>query len=158
MDKHGKDITDKSKRLCQKLLETPQTPPQDTLFKDELFEETCDKIHHRNESRVIRDIASLIVPSAEILATRGAKHLRILTETINEGWNNSVPLLGSRPQPEYSVGFKRESFNRDQLWKLQPWIGGLDDQSLFVATYDMYLPFMTTEVKSGAAALDIADR
>lgn len=158
MDKHGKDITDKSKRLCQKLLETPQTHPQDSLFKDELFEETCDKIRNRNESRVIRDIATLIVPSAENLASRGAKHLRILTETVNEGWNNSVPLLGPRPQPDYSVGFKRESFNQDQLRKLQPLIGEFDDQSLFVATYNMYLPFLTAEVKCGAAALDIADR
>lgn len=158
MDKHGKDITDNAKRLCQKLLETPQTLPQDSLFKDELFEETCDKMQNRNESRVIRDIAPLIVPSAEILAIRGAKHLRILTETVNEGWNNSIPLLGPRPQPDYSVGFKRESFNQDQLRKLQPLIGELDDQSLFVATYDMYLPFLTAEVKCGAAALDIADR
>lgn len=102
MDKHGKDITDKSKCLCQKLLETPQTLPQDSLFKDELFEETCDKIHNCNESRVIRDIAPLIVPSAGILATRGTKHLRILTETINEDRSSSVLLLGPHPQPDYS--------------------------------------------------------
>lgn len=158
MDKHGEDITDESKDLCQKLLEAPQTFPEDSLFADELFEETCERIRNRNKTRVIRDIAQLMVPSAEILASRGAKHLRMLTETVNEGWNNSIPLLGPRPQPDYGVGFKRESFNQDQLRKLQPLIGELDDQSLFVATYDLYLPFLTAEVKCGAAALDVADR
>ncbi|KAK5158146.1 hypothetical protein LTR04_005265 [Oleoguttula sp. CCFEE 6159] len=158
MCKHEEDVTDESKTLCQKLLETPQTLPKGSLFADDLFEETCEMIRNRNEKRVIRDIAQLIVPSAEILAVRGAKHLRILTETANEGWNNSIPLLGPRPQPDYGLGFKRESFNQDRLRKLQPLIGELDDQSLFAATYNMYLPFLTAEVKCGAAALDVADR
>jgi hypothetical protein len=41
---------------------------------------------------------------------------------------------------------------------LEPFIGGLFDVSYFIATYYMYLPFLTCEVKCGAAALDIADR
>ena len=158
MSEYEEDITNESRDLCQNLLEAPQTFPEGSLFADDLFKETCKTIRNRNETRVIRDIAQLIVPSAEVLAIRGAKHLRILTETVNEGWNNSIPLLGTRPQPDYGLGFKRESFNRDQLRKLQPLIGELDDQSLFVATYNMYLPFLTAEVKCGAAALDIADR
>lgn len=32
------------------------------------------------------------------------------------------------------------------------------DQSFFMATYYMYFPFLTCEVKCGAAALDVADR
>jgi len=158
MSRHEEDVTEKSKNLCQKLLETPQTHPEGSLFADDLFEETCEMIRNRNETRVIRDISPLIVPSAEIRAIRGSKHLRVLIETVNEGWNNCIPLLGSRPQPDHGLGFKRESFNQDRLRKLQPFIGELDDLSHFAATYNMYLPFLAVEVKCGAAALDIADR
>jgi len=158
MDKY-KDISAESRELCQKLLGTPQSPPKDTLFEDGLFEHTLKSIKGRNETRVIRDIAQLIVPSAEVLAIRGSKHLEILRETTNAGWNNAIPFYGSRPQPDYSLGFKREAFNKGQLQKLQPFIGNdLEDCSYFAATYDMYFPFLTSEVKCGASALDIADR
>ena len=109
---------------------------------------------------VIQDITRLIVPSAQILAIYGAKHLDILIETVNEGWNNSRPFIGTRPQPDYSVGFRREAFTEDQLNKLKGIVGDViaGDMSFYMATYFMYLPFLTCEVKCGAAALDIADR
>ena len=160
MGKPTLGITEKSKGTYLNLLNTEQTIPNDSLFDDELFEETCEMIRNKNEARVIRDISQLIVPSAEILAARGAKILKILIESVNEGWNNSMPLTGTRPQPDYSVGFKREAFTKDQLDKLAPFIGDFisGDQSFFMATYYMYFPFLTCEVKCGAAALDIADR
>ncbi|OBR03823.1 hypothetical protein CH63R_12950 [Colletotrichum higginsianum IMI 349063] len=79
---------------------------------------------------------------------------------MNEGWNNSIPLTGTRPQPDYSVGFRREAFTDDQLQKLSPFVGNFlaGDQSFFMATYMMYFPFLACEVKCGAAALDTADR
>lgn len=111
---------------------------------------------------MIQDISRLIVPSAESLATFGAKHLDILTESVNEGWNNSDPFIrgSTRPQPDYSVGFGRDAFTENQLAKLSPCIGDFiaGDRSLFMATYYMYFPFLTCEVKCGTAALDIADR
>ena len=108
---------------------------------------------------MIRDIAQLIVPSAEILADHGAKHLEILRETANAAWINAIPFYGPRPQPDFSLGFKREAFSREQLQKLQPFIGNeLEDCSYIAATYNMYLPFLTSEVKCGASALDVADR
>ena len=128
------------------------------MFRDDLFEETCEAIRNRNETRVIRDISPLIVPSAENLAIRGDKHLRCLIESVNEGWNNSIPLTTTRPQPDYTVGFRREAFTEEQLGKLQPFVGELTDQSFFMATYYLYFPFLTCEVKCGAAALDVADR
>ncbi|EDN05092.1 predicted protein [Histoplasma mississippiense (nom. inval.)] len=45
-----------------------------------------------------------------------------------------------------------------QLQRLQPFVGDLTDTSYFMATFYMYFPFLTCEVKCGAAALDIADR
>jgi hypothetical protein len=153
-------ITQISKKNYLHLLDARQTIPKDSLFCDELFEETCEMIRNKNEARIIRDVSELIVPSAEVLAVRGTKHLKILAESVNEGWNNSLPLTGTRPQPDFSVGFKREAFTKEQLDKLTPFIGNFisGDQSYFMATYYMYFPFFTCEVKCGAAALDIADR
>ena len=160
MTKAPLGLASASQALCRSLLEKTPSVPSDTLFRDDVFETTCQKIHNKNEARVIQDISRLIVPSAESLATFGAKHLDILTESVNEGWNNSIPLTSTRPQPDYSVGFRRDAFTEDQLAKLSPFIGDFiaGDQSLFMATYYMYFPFLTCEVKCGAAALDIADR
>ena len=160
MTKAPLGLASASQALCRSLLEKTPPVPGDTLFRDDVFETTCQKIHNKNEARVIQDISRLIVPSAESLATFGAAHLDILTESVNEGWNNSIPLTSTRPQPDYSVGFKRDAFTEDQLAKLSPFIGNFiaGDQSFFMATYYMYFPFLTYKVKCSAAALDIADR
>ena len=156
-------ISGNSKDLCRAALETEQTVPEDSMFEDDFFQDTCEMLQSRNEAKVIQDISRLIVPSAESLAIRGAKYgavqLKCLIESVNEGWNNSIPLLGSRPQPDYAVGFKRTAFTDEQLTKIDPIIGNIvTDMSYFMATYYMYFPFLTCEVKCGAAALDIADR
>ncbi|KAF2005398.1 hypothetical protein P154DRAFT_571121 [Amniculicola lignicola CBS 123094] len=160
MEESVLEITENSKKSFLNLLDAKQTVPQDSLFHDDVFKRTSQKIQDRNETRVIRDISLLITPSAETLATYGADHLNILIESTNEGWNNSLPLTGTRPQPDFSVGFKREAFTKEQLNKLAPFIGNFlsGDQSFFMATYYMYFPFLTCEVKCGAAALDVADR
>lgn len=118
MSRYEGGISAESKELCQKLLKSPQSPPKDTLFGDDLFEDILESIKGRNETRMIRDIARLIVPPAEILAIRGAKHLKILRETTNAGWNNAIPFYGPCPQPDYSLGFKQETFTRERLQKL----------------------------------------
>jgi hypothetical protein len=115
MDTSEQGIVEESKAQCRALLEKEQAIPPESLFQDDLFESTCRKIRNRNETRVIRDISLLIVPSAETLATYGAKELEISIESTNEGWSNSIPLTGTRPQPDYSVGFKREAFTDEQL-------------------------------------------
>ena len=155
----GRGITGNSKGICQNLLETAPHVPKDSLFDDDIFVYTCEMIDDRNEAKVVQDISRLLVPSAQALAARCAE-LQCLIESVNEGWNNSVPLTGTRPQPDYSVGFKREAFSDDQLHKLSPFIGEFlsGDQSYFMSTYYMYFPFLTCEAKCGAAALDIADR
>lgn len=160
MDKSELGITDESKSLCRTLLEKEQQTPKDSLFRDDIFEDTCQKVKNRNEVRIIRDITPLIVPSAETLATYGDKELDCLIESTNEGWSNSLPLTSIRPQPDFSVGFRRHAFSEEQLKKLSPFIGNFiaGDQSFFMATYQMYFPFLTCEVKCGAAALEIADR
>ncbi|KAL6877414.1 hypothetical protein HDV57DRAFT_510413 [Trichoderma longibrachiatum] len=144
-----KGIARESKTAYMTLLTAEQTLPTESLFQDEL-----------NEQRVLRFITPLIVPSAEELAMRGSTGLNCLVESMNEGWNNSIPLTGIRPQPDYSVGFRREAFTDAQLEKLSPFVGDFlgGDVSFFMATYYMYFPFLTCEVKCSAAALEVADR
>ena len=151
-------ITNGSKDIYTRLIELEQAVPKDSMFRDDLFEKTCHKIADRNEARVIQDIARLIVPSAETLATYGATHLDQLIEGVNECWTGNIAVEGPLPRPDYSVGFRRSAFTDEQLKKLDPLIGSVFEKSLFVATYRMYFPFFTCEVKCGAAALDIADR
>lgn len=160
MGKSKMGITDASKELCRTLLETEQSTPTDSLFRDDLFEETCDSVRARNEAMVVRDISPLICPSAQVLRIYGGKHLNPLNESVNEGWNSAISYYGPRPQPDYSVGFGRAAFTVDQLQKLVPFVGEITDTvtSFFLATWQMYFPFLTCEVKCGAAALDVADR
>jgi len=154
------DIPENIKILCKNLLGAAQALPQDSLFRDDLFKKTFEKIRNRNEAMVIRDIGSLIVPSAQTLATYGATHVNHLYECVNEGWNSVIPFHGTRPQPDYSVGFGRPAFTEEQLKKLEPFVGEIGSKALtyFMATTRMYFPFLTCEVKCGAAALDVADR
>lgn len=142
----------------QKLLKREQAVPQNSLFRDDLFRRFCREIEDRNEAMIIQDISRLLVPSAKNLAIYGDRHLDILIENVNEAWSGSIPVEGPRPQPDYSVGFSRSAFTEEQLHKLDPLVGSVFDTSFFVATYRMYFPFLTCEVKCGAAALDVADR
>lgn len=143
---------------CITLLDSEQTIPKDSLFTDDIFRAICDKVQDRNEARVIRSITPYIVPSAEDLETLGATHLEHVIEAVNECWTGNIAVEGPLPRPDYSVGFRRSAFTDEQLKKLDPLIGSVFENSLFVATYRMYFPFFTCEVKCGAAALDIADR
>ena len=162
MRKSDLDITNDNKALCKTLLSSVQTVIQDSLFRDDRFETACKKIHNENEARVLQDITRLIVPSAETLATCGATGLEHLVESVDRGWNSAIPITTPRPQPDYSVAFGQSAFTNDQLEKLKPFVGDLlhqpTDFSYFMATWRMYFPFLTCEVKCGAAALDIADR
>ena len=144
--------------LCRWLLAGEQNVPRDSLFRDDLFGRLCWKLQDRNEAMIIQDVTRLIVPSAMNLAIYGDTHLDGLTESVNEAWTGCIPVEGPRPQPDYAVGFDRSAFTDEQLEKLGPLIGSVFDTSFFVATYRMYFPFLTCEVKCGAAALDVADR
>ncbi|MCJ1288292.1 hypothetical protein MMC26_007647, partial [Xylographa opegraphella] len=162
LDEFHQGITDSSKDEIPILLNTKQKVPQDSLFRDDLFKEACAKLRDRNEARVINDIARLIVPSAETLATYGDTHLKPLIVGMNERWNESIRVTPTLPQPDFCVGFKRSAFTRDQLKRLEPFTGNVlaatKSSSFFLATWRMYFPFFTCEAKCGSGGLDIADR
>jgi hypothetical protein len=118
MRKSELDITNISKTICRVLLEAEQVFPRDSLFHNDRFDETCEIVRDRNEAKVIQDITRLIVPSAQSLAIYSAKHLKPLTESINEGWDSSIALTKPRPQPDYTVGFERNTFTEGQLKRI----------------------------------------
>lgn len=139
-------------QVYKTLVSKRQEPPSHSLFDDQYFRKTCEAIENQNETRVIRDITQLIAPPAELLAIRGEKKLEILAESTNAGWNDCIPFEGPRPQPDYSVGFKRAAFSEGQIKKLQL---PFDGKTYFTATERILFPFLTCEVKGG---LDAADR
>ncbi|KAK5228842.1 hypothetical protein LTR47_008257 [Exophiala xenobiotica] len=151
-------ITDASKALQEDLLERECTTPKGTLFRDDVIETACQNIQDRNEARIIQDSARLLVPPPESLAMLGDTDLDVLVESVNEGWNSSIPITSPRPQPDFAVGFRRSVFSDDQLSKIQPLLGDFESLSCFKATYYMLFPFLTCEVKCGAAGLELADR
>ncbi|KAL7894831.1 hypothetical protein HDV64DRAFT_107353 [Trichoderma sp. TUCIM 5745] len=159
MDDHEEGITPESKTLCQKLLTAPQAPSENTLFSDDkLFQDLCKMVKGQNEATVKCYIRPELVPSPKIRKIRGAKHLQILNETIDASWINAEKCCNRRPRPDYSIGIDREAFSTEHMKKLLPFIGSrLDEESRFGATFDTCFPFLTTEVKCGAAAFDIAD-
>ncbi|MCJ1387003.1 hypothetical protein MMC17_010132 [Xylographa soralifera] len=151
-------VTTASLTRCKTLLDLEQTVPKDSMFQDDIFKATCNKVQDRNEARVIRSITPCIVPSVEDLETLGATHLEHLIEGVNECWTGNIAVEGPLPKPDYSVGFRRSAFTREQLKKLDMLVGGIFENSFFAANYRMYFPFFTCEVKCGSASLDIADR
>ena len=154
-------VTEDSKLVCQNLLITAQAVPQNTLFRDDLLKQTCDRLRNRNEARIVEDISPLVAPSAETLAIYGATELKHLIFNINERWGESIPITDTRPQPDRCVGFSRSAFTADQLQKLKPYVGGLvpiNYFSFFLATWRMYFPFFACEAKSGIGELDVADK
>lgn len=157
-DGSERGLTDAAKEQLKKLSDLRHEAPKGTAFDEKHFEKTLENLHDRNEAKVIQDISRLLVPSVDWLNSSMAEvqHLNLLTESVNEGWNNSQPLAGPRPQPDYAVGFKIWAFSD----KLKPLLGRYLEgaTSLFMATPYMCFPFLTCEVKGASEVLEIADR
>ena len=46
------------------------------------------------------------------------KRFNVLAESVNEGWNNSIPIIKPRPQLDYAAGFGRSAFLNNYFSKL----------------------------------------
>ena len=162
MDEPVLDITEESKNLCQRLLDSEAATPTGSLllFRDDILRKTCRQIQNSDEAKVIQDIERLIVLSVDALATYGATNLDHLVESVQKRWSNAIPFHSPRPHPDYSVGFGKSAFTDEQLNRLKPLVGEIagTHRSYFMATWWMYFPFLTCEVKCGIMALDVADR
>ena len=148
-------LVQEDRELCQRLLLDDRAVPSDSLFEEERFESFCALLQGRSEARVYLDLHSLLVPSAENLYINGWKELGDLIQGYNDQWVKAIPFYGPRPQPDHTVGFKWSTFSEEQRRKLR-----VDpmEKSLYTAREDIYFPFLTSEVKCGKQALDLADR
>lgn len=148
-------ISDTCKELCVILLSGEYESPEHSLFQDNSFWITLEKVRSKNEARVVRDITPSVVPSAELLYTRGDQDLQYLTEEISADWTKCTYLAGPRPKPDYAVGLISSAFTDDEVQKLKLYTSPAK-ATLF--TGDFYFPFLMCEVKCGENGLNIADR
>jgi hypothetical protein len=160
MERSRLGISDESKKLCRVLLDVQCDIPENTIFRDDILEESIEEIQGMNESRVIQDIARLLVPSVGVLAKVSDRHLGVLIESVNDGWDNCFPLTDPRPQPNFAVGFRRSALGDHRIKKRQPLLGDKPflHQSPIMATPYMYFPILIPEAKCGTAGLEVADR
>ncbi|KAI9748176.1 MAG: hypothetical protein M4579_007292 [Chaenotheca gracillima] len=148
-------IVDEDRKLCRKLLCSEHPPLLDSMFQDKLFERFHNLLQGRSEARVYLDLHPLLVPSAETLFVRGNRSFHNLIQGYNDPWIKAIPFYGPRPQPDHTVGLKWSSFTDEQRRKLrvEP-----NAKSYYTAREDIYFPFLTSEIKCGKQALDLADR
>ncbi len=140
---------------CAMLLRSrPDLCPTDIVFNDAVFDKLYRRLRLQNIARVVRHVAPLINPSAELLAWGGAHVLNCLSKGVNLPWKRAILVAGPRPQPDFAVGFKLSIFTPAQLRKLNIWF---PLYSYFTATDDFNFPFLTTEVKN-FETLNVADR
>jgi hypothetical protein len=158
MDPYDPGPRDACKSFCHGLLNKKRETPQNTLFSDKLFNETCARVRRRNETIVFADITPLIVPRTEILRSYGATNLKHLIKELNVAWDKSVPIATNVfPQPDYFVGFGTSALTKSQHRRLEPDVGNFKN-TFFMATEWMFFPFFTCEIKCGNETLNIADR
>ncbi|KAL9124693.1 MAG: hypothetical protein Q9217_006003, partial [Psora testacea] len=148
-------ILDTCKKLCVTLLGGEYELAGHSLFKEEFFWMTLERVRNNNEARVMRDITPSIVPSAELLYIRGASNLQHLGEEMNVEWTKCICIAGPRPKPDYAVGFMSSAFTEDEFAKLKFYTAP-GKATLF--TGKLYFPFLMCEVKCGENGLNIADR
>ncbi|KAI9674124.1 MAG: hypothetical protein M1817_001942 [Caeruleum heppii] len=154
----GPKVTDSCRALCKTLLNSEQSFPPDTFFREDRFEKLCTRLRSENEAKVVRDISPLIVPSVEALCDYGADHLECFVDHANQQWSACIPVvIGPVPQPDYSAGCKDTAFTPEQLRKLAPFVKGWKGTPFLVTPW-MYFPFLTQEVKCGNEGLNVADR
>ena len=153
-------ITPGCQEHCEELLTSPQSVPEDSLFSERLYKKALERLQDHNEARVIQDIGRLICPSAESLSLLGASaDIDFLVESVSAAWSKAIPVIGTKlPQPDYAVGFGETAFTDEQLLKLRPFLGGIDDSSYFMGTSSMHFPCLTCEVKCGSANFEVAHR
>lgn len=153
MKDHALGIDDE---LMETLQQKHHPPPEDTLFRDDVFPKVVQMLKGRKEPRILQDISQLLVPSPEQLALLGAEHLENV-ESVDGAWFECIPLAGPRPQPDAAFGLSRAAFTEEQRLKMRPYTEGAGLCLHFKGTYFMYFPFFGKEVKCGASGLDVAD-
>ena len=101
----------------------------------------------------------IICPSTQVPRIYCAKHLKPLNEGVDEGWNSAIPIYLVTVLVHSLVvfwGLENLHSRRIESKKRAPFVGVVTDtfRSHVIATWQMYLPFLTCGVKYGAVALN----
>ena len=146
------------KDFCVQMLQDEQELPKNTLFEvNTTFQRLLARLNVENETMVFRDLTPLIAPAAELLYLHGAEHLSILYGHANMGWDRSIPLVASPPQPDYCVGLDMSAFTSVQWKQMRALIRGVERNPL-MATWKMWFPFFMCEATASHENFVIADR
>ncbi|KAI9888761.1 MAG: hypothetical protein M1814_006455 [Vezdaea aestivalis] len=143
--------------FCEELLTLDSKVPSDSLFREDIFLEVCDKLRNKNKCRIIQDVALLLVPSGEqlVILEKGNNNLQVLSESVDAKWDLSKAILGRKPQPNYSIGFGAHAFTEDEQQRI---VGYPFFDSPFMVTPEIFLPFLTRESKASDGLLEVADK
>ncbi|KAK8223216.1 hypothetical protein HDK90DRAFT_114762 [Phyllosticta capitalensis] len=136
--------SDESRRLYNELLQTDQPVPSVSLFDDRIFEKTISKLEDKNKARVIKDIDSLIVASAEEFETLNNADPECLVETVDVPWTTCVSLCEFIPRPRYTVAYHWKALGMDRLALLDP----KSPENPFRVSPALHFPFLSCEVTS----------
>lgn len=158
MFEHREGVVEESLATFHRLFTFYFPLPTGTIFDDHAFERTCMRLATINAAALTRQIADLLVPSAEAAVDLGYPAFEHLTVSIGETWTHCISFNTFQPQPDFAVGFARDAFTMEQYQKLEQLIGGYDDKSYFRGSASMYFPFLVCEVRGADETLDIAEQ
>ena len=132
--------------LIKTLLAPSETDPDFPLYSGDNLLEVLNRVQHRNEARIVRDIQPLFMPSAEKLAITMSTELESkLIEEVKQSWIRAKAIRGSTPQSDFMVGFRAGSFTELELQKMRN-ISTLRRPTS--VTDSLYYPFAICKAKS----------
>ena len=148
-------IQKSSKDLCRKFMAGDRTPSQYPCYPPEQVSNVLERIQGLNEARLRRDITPWVVPSAENLRFNGQAISNDIGEEIQEKWTRCATMGSTRPKPDYTAGFLKTAFTKDEIEKLQNY-ASIERPFLFTST--LCYPFLICEAKTGQFGMDNADQ
>jgi len=148
-------ITDGCQKLCDELCAKDYSDPPGPSLQPQRLAKMLERVRFRNEARVVRDLTSVLVPSAELLDIDGVSPLRNICEALNAEWTQCDTLCGPRPKPDFVAGVSGSAFTNEETAKLQ-----LSHTSASPNLFpeNMYFPFLICEVKANDRPLGAAER
>ncbi|OAP55660.1 hypothetical protein AYL99_09812 [Fonsecaea erecta] len=100
---------------------------------------------------IFMEVQALISLSSVEYSCRGD----LFIDCINLKWDQAVPFYGPAPRPDHTYGFRPTVLTEVQQRKLH---SNLSATSYYAPRNNILFPFLTSFVKCGTAACDIADR
>ena len=149
-------LDDTNQQLCENLLSDGNQIHTDAVYPYRHFHDLLKAAKERNETRLVRDMMPLLVPSAELLRICGnMTGLEGITEEVNAQWKPSATIYGPCPKPDFAAGLRSSAFNEQEIWLLK----GLSPISCPNCVTDhMYFPFLVCDVKSANGHMVEAER